>query len=84
MVHFVTMEDVVNGASHDSIAQFTNNPVSSHKCIPECHEIGGESEAEAYRIMPMPLEESFNDGTSERCVSCGGPHFDCTDPGNWD
>lgn len=33
---------------------------------------------------PAPLEVGFDDESGEVCVSCGGPHFDCTDPANWD
>jgi hypothetical protein len=38
----------------------------------------------ARRGRPGSSDHSFSDGSGEVCVSCGGPHFDCSDPANWD
>jgi hypothetical protein len=78
MAHFVTLADAARNDMFDVAGQFTANRLPGHVCVPECHEIGREPEREVWASIRS------DDGSGERCVECGGPHFDCTDPANWD
>jgi hypothetical protein len=86
MTHFVSIDDVVrNPDLYAQRGQFVGQRPPDHVCLPECAEIGGEPEsAEMYGLPAHPLDRSFNDSSGEVCATCGGPHFDCTDPANWD
>ena len=86
MAHFVSIEDVArNPGLYEQRGQFIDERPPGHVCIPECAEIGGEPESpEMYGRPAYPLDRSFDDGSGEVCAACGGPHFDCTDPANWD
>lgn len=86
MAHFVSIADAVrNPDLHQQMGQFIDERPLGHTCIPECAEIGGEPESpEMYGRPAYPLDRSFSDGSGETCAACGGPHFDCTDPANWD
>lgn len=46
-MHMVTIEDVENDFDlFDKLGQFIDDKPKDHKCIPECHSIGGEPESE--------------------------------------
>jgi len=45
MAHFISLQEAVeleNGL--EVMGRFIDNPPPNHKCIPECHTIGGEPE----------------------------------------
>lgn len=44
MSHYVTIEDALRNNRREDRGKFIAEKLPGHKCLPECHEIGGEPE----------------------------------------
>ena len=86
MAHYVSIADGLrNPDLRDPMGQFIDQRPPGHTCLPQCAEIGGEPESpEMYGRPASPGDRSYSDGSGEVCISCGGPHFDCSDPASWE